>query len=804
MIQLIAVHLGGALPVVMELDTDGLNFVHRHALEHLPRSPNGVPELRGLAKADGALQFKFKIAPEKVAPGFLPELLALWDGKFTEATLKLIAKKGKAERDAASAAGLWKDGVQKGDLNAMHQSCTPTDAQVFQEKLENASGQAKDKARARKASKRIPKPKLLDAVIEATTTVNVMTGERVQIQSAAESAVTTLNVQSVLARVNAQVKGADDDHDRQEFADPLVEAKTHAAGHVPQNVPVTTGATAPATAHASASVPASVQASGPNAGQESAEPAVPRAARAKAPRLVEMSAQDLFKHLDKGTPGVFSAQELGGGGDFNLFDHDTSATKTTLQNTGVNLEPKDKALQAMQCVPGTPAELSTELPAKPSAGSSADMPVQPIGTAVEIDCSGIPDWHGQEPWDCGAERSEMGSNDYHAEFDPFVAFDGKAAAGGQGVATGGTGAQHTDHGQIEQSGQADSSRVTIELMPTGVDWTGLVSFRLDNHRSDARAVTLQSGEMFEALGYLQVVEPLAVKVQWLVDAVGDGDMVTQDVEPLRAATDWLRAELDWRSQELVRWLGKNDLVTPAEVLKAVGTHAQKAQRVGNAKKRPDGWVAAGCQLAALAQAISLDIAMLDFTVRDIERSLEGMPQWAIDVMQNVQAFSKLEDSVKPAVSRSAPGAVFRDVWREELQRIDRWCAAFAAIKIARQIGLFGQQPTDHKLLVRLEELIERARSWRAAPAQASRVLAVWVAFVLSLDHDNRPAQLVTEMVDANVMPSDKCKAVAEPLVDSAATAHRPRRKASDGRSRRNKQPAQSSTAEINLEEALHA
>lgn len=135
MIQLIAVHVGGALPVVMELQTDGLNFVHRHALEHLPRSPKGVPELRGLDKADGALQFKFKIAPEKVAVAFLPELLASWDAKFTEATLKLIAKKGKAERDAATAAGLWKEGVEKGDLNAMHQSCTPTDAQAFQEKL---------------------------------------------------------------------------------------------------------------------------------------------------------------------------------------------------------------------------------------------------------------------------------------------------------------------------------------------------------------------------------------------------------------------------------------------------------------------------------------------------------------------------------------------------------------------------------------------------------------------------------------------------------------------------------------------
>ena len=109
MIQLIAVHLSGALPVVMELETEGLNFPHRHALGCLPRSPSGVPELRGLTTSDGPLQFKFKIAPDKVAPSVLPELLALWDAKFTEATLKMIAKKGKDERAAASAAGLCVD-----------------------------------------------------------------------------------------------------------------------------------------------------------------------------------------------------------------------------------------------------------------------------------------------------------------------------------------------------------------------------------------------------------------------------------------------------------------------------------------------------------------------------------------------------------------------------------------------------------------------------------------------------------------------------------------------------------------------
>jgi hypothetical protein len=44
----------------------------------------------------------------------------------------------------------------------------------------------------------------------------------------------------------------------------------------------------------------------------------------------------------------------------------------------------------------------------------------------------------------------------------------------------------------------------------------------------------------------------------------------------------------------------------------------------------------------------------------------------------------------------------------------------------------------------LRKSIDRSRVWRAAPAQASRVLAVWVAFVLSLDHDNRPAAPVAQ------------------------------------------------------------
>ena len=49
-------------PVVIEFEPDGLNFVQKHAFEHLPRSPSGVLEVRGLGKADGEVQFKFKVA----------------------------------------------------------------------------------------------------------------------------------------------------------------------------------------------------------------------------------------------------------------------------------------------------------------------------------------------------------------------------------------------------------------------------------------------------------------------------------------------------------------------------------------------------------------------------------------------------------------------------------------------------------------------------------------------------------------------------------------------------------------------
>ena len=325
-----------------------------------------------------------------------------------------------------------------------------------------------------------------------------------------------------------------------------------------------------------------------------------------------------------------------------------------------------------------------------------------------------------------------------ADFDPFLEFDQEKSEPARAAAA---------NGQVEVPGPVvhQVSMVVATHLPGGsdtspdVEWSGLVSFRLDNHRSDAHAVILETGEVFEALGYLQIAEPLAVKVEWLQDAVYAADQVPVGADALRAATDWLRAELEWRGEELIRWMGKTDLVSPPVTADASGGAAgEKAKRITNAKKRPAGWVAKGCEFAALAQNISLDIAMLEMTSRDIDRALAGMPAWAIDAMQSMRSYQTVELATPPAVGRSEPGAVFRDIWREELQRIDRWCTAFASIKIARQIGLFGSE-ADQRLLVRIEQLIERTRQWRAAPAQASRVLAVWLAFVLSLDHDNRPA-----------------------------------------------------------------
>jgi hypothetical protein len=696
MIQLIAVHVVDSLPLVMELDTDGLNFVQRHALQSMPRSPSGVPELRGLAAADGPLQFKFKIPPEKVTPAGLLELLAMWDSKFSEATLKQIAKRTKSERDAATAAGLWKEGVEKGDLNAMHQNCSPGEAQVFHEALAIETEKAKTKSKAQKAARtntKAPKPKLLAAVVDATTTLDPLTGKRIQHLNASEKAVTSLDAQAMVATVLASITSNANLAAPVEFGDPLETAKqamllstpcgedsdnfysegaTHqinSVNHTNQTLPQDGGAAAISTALL---VKNSQTA---NAGK-----------KVKAPRLVEMTAQDLFRHLKGGSPGVFADQ--GGKDDIPEDGHLAQSDDQTDHKSGQS-DPRD------------------------------------FGDAQEFGGHDIP------------------------MFYPFLEFEppGVLAAGAGAVIDMRIGQASTTKSSLQPAGEGASvNLVAVQQVLQSADWSTLVSFRLDNHRNEACAVLLASGEVFEALGYLQIGEPLAIKVEWLLDAVGQGDMLTSDVQALREATDWLRAELDWRGQELVRWMGKTDLVSLQMEEVQAGSAAEKATRITNTKKRPAGWVASGCKLASLAQSITLDIAMLDLTTRNIERGLEGMPAWAIDAMDNLRSFALAEVSRTPAVARSAAGAVFRDVWREELQRIDRWCSAFSNIKIARQIGLFGAS-ADLQLLQRLEQIIDRTRAWRAAPAQASRVLAVWVAFVLSLDHDNRPAALVAGRAD---------------------------------------------------------
>lgn len=263
-----------------------------------------------------------------------------------------------------------------------------------------------------------------------------------------------------------------------------------------------------------------------------------------------------------------------------------------------------------------------------------------------------------------------------------------------------------------------------------VDCTGLCSFRLASDATSGNSVVLPSGEVFEALAHLELVEPLGVSARWLLQACQDEGVAVLDSERLASQTAWLQGQLKWRGNQLMRWLGKADLASPQPV---ASTHGEKPKK----GMRPEGWVDAGVQLATLAQHISTDIAMLDMTLRDIERSIAGMPAWVIEMMQLMREFDQREISAEAsAEARPKPGgagAVFRDAWRAELQRIDRWCAVFKPIRIALQLGLFGSA-ADQRLLLRLEDVIARTKAWSNAPAQASRVLAVWLGFVLSIDH----------------------------------------------------------------------
>lgn len=746
MIELIAVHMGATFPVVLEFETGGLNYVQRSALEKLPRSPSGVPELRALGKADGGVTFKFSVAPDKVAAASIPAILTIWEEKFTAATLKLMAKKAKAERDAATAAGLWKEGMEKGDLNAMHQNFSPEESAVFQETLAQGKQKKPPATKNAKAGKRSPKPKLLAAVIDATSTVNPLTGERVEKLGASESAVTTLRAQEMVADLRAQLNSAANFGERQEFADPLEVARQAASVQTtaePDSTQSndTNGLPAQFIVQVGSGTNVAASTASARAKEDSAivkkKVQAHREGKIKGAKLVEMSVQDLFKHLESETPGVFTAKENSvhgdqtAGSDFNLFEP-----------RHLNAEQDSDSVSLMEFEQAHQAAWDSS-----DDGNSAGTHV---GTNVTL-----------------SDMAAPGG----AEFEPFFEFDELAPSAGPGH----SGIVATDPSGAVQESVAPSQPVTVSPETGEVDWSGLMSFRLDNHRDEAQAVLLETGEIFEALAYIKVEEPLSVTADWLLDAVSMADMVPTGGTALAEATGWLRAELIWRHKELVRWLGKTDLVTsPVSPLDEV-VPGEKVQRIINAKKRPPNWVAKGCHAATLAQSISLDIALLDMVARDVERAQAGMPAWAIDAMQNMLSFKATEAAQVLAITRTETGAAFRDVWREELQRIDRWCAAFANIKIARQIGLFGSE-SDQKLLVRLEQLIERTRAWRAAPAQASRVLAVWLAFVLSLDHENRPvaprvaSQAVDPIAGPESVPAPTCSNDA-PRARRGRTSH---------------------------------
>jgi hypothetical protein len=674
MIQIIAVHSAGTMPRVMELETSGLDHVQAHALQHLPRAPSGVPELRALGKEDGELRFRFHVPPAKLSPEFLPELLTLWDAKRTEASLKLLAKAHKSERDAASAAGLWKEGSDKRDLNAMHAQATPQEAIEFTAALATVVQSKKAPA----TPKRLPKPKLVASVIAATTEIDPLTGERKDNISTVDGAVATLRAREL---VKSMSKTADQ---AQQFDDPLELArlKDLAAAPsldqpaVPQSAQGIVSQAVDAGAHTAIQPetlgsPASQQS--PPAKPETTDRALKaiehhKSGKSKGPRLLEMGPQDLFMRLDqeraKPVPQKGSAP----------------APVTVSAN-----EPED------------------------TAGMGRDREYPKV----------YPLFYGAVPEFSSFEQSEQG--------DPFPAgqtscdWESEASAPVSTDDAEGTGGKNT----VDMTAVPESAVHATEPAARSIDWSGLGSFRLSCQLNSGQALVLSTGEVFEALAHIDLQEPLAVQVQWLQDAAREADEVLPDQVQLDFATDWMRQQLTWRSKELQRWLGKGDLVSPEHMLDV--PVAKKG------KLRPAGWVATAMDMAGLAQQISMDIAMLDLCASEVDRALTGMPAWAIDAMQQMRAFEKLQAENPINEQSPEPGADFRDSWRAELLRIDRWCAHFKQIRIARQIGLFGSS-ADQKLLLRLEMLINRAKDWQRAPAQASRVLAVWLAFVLSLDH----------------------------------------------------------------------
>jgi len=182
MMQVIAVHALGTMPQAMEFDLSKLDFIQKKALSRLPRSPQGVPELRALVKADGPVAFKFKVPPDKLAWESLPELLTLWEEKYTEAMCKVVAKEGKAERAEIAAAAMWKEQCEGGDGSQLPGAENSELVTHF------------SKPKAERKGGRIGKAKLPPSVLAAATSTNEVTGEVTNKLSASDKAVAALSV----------------------------------------------------------------------------------------------------------------------------------------------------------------------------------------------------------------------------------------------------------------------------------------------------------------------------------------------------------------------------------------------------------------------------------------------------------------------------------------------------------------------------------------------------------------------------------------------------------------------------------
>lgn len=730
MIQVIAVHSVGTMPRAMELKTTGLNPVQLHALQHLPRSPAGVPELRPLGKTDGPLRFKFQVPPEKLTQEHLPELLSLWDLKFTEAKLKLLAKDHKAERDAANAAGLWKEGNEKGDLTTLHAQATPEETVKFSQALATCAIAKKAPAKP----KRIPKPKLVDSVIAATTEVDLATGERKDKISTVDGAVATLRARELVKGMRATSEQIEHDDPLElarleELAKTTPVEETRDALYIEQSAAQPVQATFPPveqpdTLNAATTEIEQAQGRGlaePPAASpiELAHQAIERHKTGKAPgpKLIEMDPQDLFARLDQERA---KPVESGAKARVNVWP----GMGTALPQTHVTHD-------AMELHAGT--GLAAVL-APTATGEQAE----PEGFALDQHDPGFDPQNDSAPPDFSMyEQDGQGAQFYDEDHASRDWAEDEAPV---------TAAWDEDQVAVQALPTLDATHTDAEPAPAPLDWRELSTYRLSSQANSGLAVVLPTGEVFEGLAQITMTEPLTVQVDWLNAAAREAQVELPHQDQLDHITNWMTQQLAWRSKELMRWLGKGDLVTPES---QADLHNGKKE-----KNRPHGWVNTGMEMAGLAQQISMDIAMLNLCGSEINRSLAGMPAWAIDAMQQMCAFETLQAENPINEQTMQPSAAFRDSWREELLRIDRWCAMFKTIRMARQIGLFGST-ADQKLLTRLEAMIERTKTWQAAPAQASRVLAVWIAFVLSLDHISiaaaylRPALQATESKTKN-------------------------------------------------------